>query len=157
MKKSFLLLSMILGMVIFANAQKVPTASELTTKNVDALDKKVKLNPTQRNIIYNYTLDMYKEQMALTKKQQTGMFNEDDVSRFYKLQNQTTQKIKDVLKGEQLKDYDSFLEEQLRGGDKKKKKKGKHSKDEEEEVVTGIEGLKLPPANTNSGPGDIKQ
>lgn len=157
MKKSFLILSMILGMATFAHAQKVPTASELTTKNVDALDKKVKLNPTQRNIIYNYTLDMYKEQMALTKKQQTGMFNEDDVSRFYKLQNQTTQKIKDVLKGEQLKDYDSFLEEQLRGGDKKKKKKGKHAKDEEEEVVTGIEGLKLPPANTNSGPADIKQ
>jgi protein CpxP len=152
MKRYTLMLSMILGTFFFAAAQqKVPTATELTTKSMDALDKKVKLNPTQRNIIYNYTLDMYKEQLALSKKQQAGGSIEDDIAKFYRHQNETTKNIRNILKGDQQTDYDNFLEEQLRGGDKKKKKK--HSKDEEEEVVTGIAGLKLPPStpppNTN--------
>ncbi|WP_090559485.1 hypothetical protein [Pedobacter hartonius] len=143
MKRYTLILSMIFGTVFFAAAQpKTPTATELTNKNMDAMDKKVKMNPTQRNIIYNYTMDMYKEQLELTKKQQAGGFNDDDIARFYKRQNQTTANIRNILKGDQQTDYDNFLEEQLRGGNKKKKKK--HSKDEEEEVVTGISGLKLP-------------
>jgi len=143
MKRYTLILSMIFGTVFFAAAQqKTPTATELTNKNMDAMDKKVKMNPTQRNIIYNYTMDMYKEQLELTKKQQAGGFNDDDIARFYKRQNQTTTNIRNILKGDQQTDYDAFLEEQLRGGNKKKKKK--HSKDEEEEVVTGISGLKLP-------------
>jgi protein CpxP len=151
MKRYTLILSMILGTVFFAAAQqKIPTATELTTKNMEALDKKVKLNPTQRNIIYNYTMDLYKEQLALTKKQQAGGFNDDDIAKFYRLQNETTRNIRNILKGDQQTDYDNFLEEQLRGGIKKKKKK---HKDEEEEVVTGISGLKLPqntpPPNTN--------
>jgi protein CpxP len=70
MKQYGLLLMMILGVTFFAAAQKIPTASELTTKNMDALSKKVKLNPTQRNIIYNYTLDLYSAQLALSKKQE---------------------------------------------------------------------------------------
>jgi protein CpxP len=152
MKRYTLILSMILGTVFFAAAQqKTPTLTELTNKNMEALDKKVKMNPTQRNIIYNYTMDMYKEQLALTKKQQTGGFNDDDIAKFYRMQNETTKNIRNILKGDQQTDYDNFLEEQLRGGNKKKKKK--HSKDEEEEVVTGISGLKLPanttPPNTN--------
>jgi protein CpxP len=151
MKRYTLILSMILGTVFFAAAQqKIPTATELTTKNMEALDKKVKLNPTQRNIIYNYTMDLYKEQLALTKKQQAGGFNDDDIAKFYRLQNETTKNIRNILKGDQQTDYDNFLEEQLRGGNKKKKKK---HKDEEEEVVTGISGLKspqnTPPPNTN--------
>jgi len=126
--------------------QKMPTASELTKKSVDSLDKRLKLNATQRSIIYNYTLDMYKEQLELGKKQQTGQFSDDDVAKIYKTQNQTTANIKNILKGDQLPEYDKYLEEQLRGGKKKKKKKGKH---EEEEVVTGIAGLKLPATNPN--------
>lgn len=142
MKRYVLMLSMVLGTVVFARAQKVPpTATELTTKTMDALDKKLKLNPTQRGIVYNYTLDLYKEQVSLGKKQQAGTIQEDDISKFYKLQNETTNKIKYILKDDQKATYDEFLEEQLRGGEKKKKK-GKH---EEEEVVTGISGLKLPP------------
>lgn len=148
MKTSFLTLVMILGVFCLANAQqKVPSPVEIATKNIEAMEKKVKLSPTQRSIIYNYTLDLCKEQAELSKKQQTGMFNEDDIGRFYKKQNQTTQNIKSILKGDQLADYDKFIEDQLRGGDKKKKKKGKH---EEEDVVTGIEGLKLPPATTTN-------
>jgi hypothetical protein len=135
---------MILGVTFFAAAQKIPTASELATKNMDALSKKVKLNPTQRNIIYNYTLDLYSAQLALSKKQQAGQSNEDDITRIYRLQNETTASIRNILKGEQIAQYDEFLDEQMRGGDKKKKK-GKRSKTEgeaEEEVVTGISGLK---------------
>lgn len=142
MKKHILLLILVLGSCFYAAAQqKMPTASELTSKSMDALAKKIELNPTQKNIIYNYTLDLYTAQLALTKKQQAGQSNEDDITKMYKLQNETTRNIKNILKGEQLDQYDQFIEEQMRGGDKKKKK-GKRTKDEEEDVVTGISGLK---------------
>lgn len=145
MKKYILMLSIVMGTVFLAKAQpKQPTAGEMATKSIEAMDKKLKLNPTQRSIIYNYMLDISKETVAMSNKQKTGAFNEDDVSRFYKMQNETTKNIRNILKGEQQTAYDDYLEEQLRGG-AKKKKKGKHAKDEEEEVVTGISGLKLPP------------
>ena len=107
------------------------------------MEKKIKLNPTQRSIIYNYTVDMYKEQLALAKKQQTGGYSDESVAKIYKLQNDTNNNIRNILKGEQQTQYDDFVEEQLRGP-QKKKKKGKH--DEEEETVSGISGLKTPPA-----------
>ena len=114
---------MLLGMIFFAKAQKAPpTASEMATKSIEAMDKKLKLNSTQKNVIYNYTLDLCKEQVALSKKQQTGMYNEDDISKFYRMQNETTKNIRNILKGEQQTQYDQYLEEMLRGGDKKKKK-----------------------------------
>lgn len=145
MKRYALILLVVFGVVSFAEAQqKVPTATELTDKTMAAMEKKVKLNQTQKNIIYNYMLDISKEQLAISKKQQTGAGTEDDVTRFYRLQNETTKNIRNILKGDQQTDYDKFVEEQLRGGEKKKKK-GKHGKEEEEEVVTGIAGLKLPP------------
>jgi protein CpxP len=140
MKKLLIVLILILSTALYASAQKIPTATELATKSMDALDKKMTLNPTQRNIIYNYNLELFKAQLEYSKKQQAGQSNEDDITKMYKLQNQTTANIKNILKGEQLDQYDAFLEEQLRGG-AKKKKKGKNAK-EEEEVVTGISGLK---------------
>ncbi|MEJ5963200.1 hypothetical protein [Pedobacter immunditicola] len=143
-KKYLLMLSMICGSVLMAEAQKMPTAVEIAQKNIEALTKKVKINPTQRNIIYNYMLDFSKEQVSFAKKQQAGMFNQDDMGKLYNLQNENNDKIRTILKGEQLTEFDKYLEEQLRGGDKKKKKKGKKANDEEEEVVTGISGLKLP-------------
>ena len=147
MKRYVLILALAVTAVSFTKAQqKVPTATEITNKSIDALDKKVKLNPTQKGIIYNYMLDISKEQLALSKKQQSGTFGEEDMSRFYRMQNETQKSIRNILKGDQQVEYDKFIEEQLRGGEKKKKK-GKHSKDEEEEVVTGISGLKTPPAN----------
>lgn len=143
MKKYFLVITVFFGInsAIYAQ-QKIPTATELTTKSIEALDKRLKLNPTQKNIIYNYTLDMYKEQLAISRKQQDGSFTENDVARSYKLQNETTDKIRRILKGEQQSEYDLYVEEQLRGG--KKKKKGKQSKEDEAEVVTGISGLLTP-------------
>jgi protein CpxP len=140
MKKHLLTLILVLSTTLYAAAQKIPTATELATKSMAALDKKMTLNPTQRNIIYNYTLDLYTAQLAYSKKQQAGLSNEDDITKMYKLQNETTANIRHILKGEQLDQYDQFLEEQMRGGDNKKKK-GKHAKDEED-VVTGISGLK---------------
>lgn len=141
MKTYILTLGLVMGMIFCAKAQKAPpTPSEMTTKSIEAMDKKIKMNPTQKNIIYNYMLDLFKAQANLTKKQQTGMYNEDDISKFYRMQNETTKNVRNILKGEQQTQYDQYLEEVLRGGNKKKKK-GKH---EEEEVVTGIDGLKLP-------------
>jgi protein CpxP len=142
MKKYILSFILVLSISFYAAAQqKMPTASELTSKSMDALAKKIELNPTQKNIIYNYTLDLYTAQLALSKKQQAGQSNEDDITKMYKLQNETTRNIKNILKGEQLDQYDQFIEDQMRGGDKKKKK-GKRIKEEEEDVVTGISGLK---------------
>lgn len=147
MKKYLLILSVVLGVAFSAHAQqKGPSPSEILSKNIDSLNKRLKLNPTQRSIIYNYMLDLSKLQVELTKKQQTGAFNEDDVSRFYKAQNETTKNIRNILKGDQQTEYDKYLEEQLRGGNKKKKK---HKKDDDDDVVTGISGLKMPPANAN--------
>lgn len=144
MKKYILVLLTIIATCSLANAQKTPpTATELATKNMEAMEKKIKLNPTQRSIIYNYTVDMYKEQLALAKKQQTGGYSDESVTKIYKLQNDTNNNIRNILKGEQQTQYDDFVEEQLRGP-QKKKKKGKH--DEEEETVSGIAGLKTPPS-----------
>lgn len=149
MKTYVLTLGMVMGMIFFAKAQKAPpTPSEMTAKSIEAMDKKIKMNPTQKNIIYNYMLDLFKEQAALTKKQQTGQYTEDDISKFYRMQNETTKNVRNILKGEQQTQYDQYLEEVLRGGNKKKKK-GKH---EEEEVVTGIDGLKLPAGTTAGNP-----
>jgi protein CpxP len=146
MKKYTVLLLIFSCVIMLAKAQqKVPTATEMATKSVDTLAKRLKLNPTQKSVIYTYTLDLCKEQLALVKKQQAGNYNEDDVTKFYKMQNETTNRIKTLLKDDQPAEYDKFLEEQLNGGNKKKKnKRGKRNK-EEEEVVTGISGLILPP------------
>lgn len=145
MKKYILILFTIIATCSIANAQKTPpTATEMATKSMDAMEKKIKLNPTQRSIIYNYTVDMYKEQLLLAKKQQSGGYSDDNVAKIYKLQNDTNANIRNILKGEQQTQYDEFVEEQLRNP-VSKKKKGKH-KDEEEETVSGISGLKMPPS-----------
>jgi len=144
MKKYLLISLMFMGLGAVAQTQKMPTATEMTTKTMEALEKKIKLNSTQRSIIYNYNLELSKEQLEMAKKRQAGTFDPDDVTKYYKLQNDNNDKIRNILKPEQLPEYEKFLEEQVNGGDKKKKKK-KRGKDEEEEVVTGISGLKLPP------------
>lgn len=124
----------------------MPTAQEMTVKNVDELEKKLKLTSTQKSVIYNYVFDMSKQQLELIKRQQAGTTKEDDVTKFYKLQNDTNDNIRKILKGEQLTEFEKVLEDRLNGNVKKKKKKGKgKDKEEEEEVVTGISGLKLTP------------
>jgi len=121
----------------------MPTAQEMTVKNVDELEKKLKLTSTQKSVIYNYVFDMSKQQLELIKRQQAGTSKEDDVAKFYKLQNETNDNIRTILKGDQLPEFEKVLEDRLNGNGKKKKKKGKDK--EEEEVVTGISGLKLQP------------
>jgi protein CpxP len=143
MKRIIYLMLFILGFANLANAQqnKMPTPDEIAKKNVEDLDKRLKLNGTQKSIIYGYTFNQAKEQADLIKKQQAGNFNEEDVAKFYKLQNETSDKIRNVLKGEQQTEYDKIIEERLSGKGDKDKKKKKKKKDEEEDVVSDIKGL----------------
>jgi hypothetical protein len=141
MKTYILLALFVLGLNTFASAQKkIPTAQELTVKNIDELNERVVLSPTQKSVIYNYLFDMYRQQLDLVKKQQAGTSKEDDVTKFYKFQNETNDNIKNILKGDQITEFDKLQEERLNGDNKKKK--GKKSKNKDEDQTTGISGLK---------------
>ena len=141
MKKLILMLALVIGAFFSSWSQKVPTAEELAKKNVEELEKRLKLTPTQRNIVYNYIYDLSKNQLFFYKKQQAGTFKEEDETQFYRLTNETHKNIKNVLKPEQVQEYNKIVEERLSGIDPNKKKK-KLKKGEEEEKVVGIEGLK---------------
>ena len=130
-----------LSMFFSSSAQKIPTADEIAKKNVEEMEKRLKLTPTQKSIIYNFAYDFAKEQFALYKKQQAGNFKEDDETRFFKMQADLNKNIKAVLKPDQAAEFDKLIEERLSGIDPNKKKK-KLKKGEEEEKVVGIEGLK---------------
>jgi len=130
-----------LGMFFSSSAQKMPTADELAKKNVEELEKRLKLTSTQKSIIYNFAYECSKEQIVLYKKQQAGTFKEEDETRFFRMQADLNKNIKTVLKSDQLAEYDKIVEERLSGIDPNKKKK-KVKKGEEEEKVVGIEGLK---------------
>ncbi len=128
-------------MVFAAFAQpKMPTPEELAKKNVDELETRLKLSPTQKSVIYNYAFNLAKEQVTLMKKQQVTGYDDEEVTKLYRLNNETNKNIKAVLKPEQVVEYDKVTEERLAGIDPKKKKKRK--KGEEEEKIVGIEGLK---------------
>jgi periplasmic protein CpxP/Spy len=145
MKTYILLAFLLLGSAFITKAQqKMPTAQEMTVKNVDELEKRLKLTPTQKSVIYNYVFEMSKQQLDLIKRQQAGTSKEDDVTKFYKVQNDTNDNIRTILKGDQLPEFEKVLEDRLNGVTKKKKNKKSKGK-EEEEVVTGISGLKLQP------------
>lgn len=141
MKKLILILLLTIGVFFSSNAQKIPTVEEIAKKNIDEMDKRLKLTPTQRSIIYNYAFDMAKEQLALYKKQQAGTYRDEDETRIYRLQNETNANIKKLLKADQIDEFNKLNEERLSGIDPNKKKK-KKKKGEEEEKVVGIEGLK---------------
>ncbi|ACU02905.1 hypothetical protein [Pedobacter heparinus] len=147
MKKYILIALVLLGMNTLAMGQqnKMPTAQEMTAKNVDELEKRLKLSPTQKSVIYTYVFDMSKQQLDLIKRQQAGTSKEDDVTKFYKLQNETNDNIRTILKGDQLPEFEKVLEERLSGVDRKKKKNKKGKQDKEEEVVSDISGLKMKP------------
>lgn len=146
MKRYILLAFVLFGLNTMTKAQqKMPTAQEMTVKSVEELEKRLKLTSTQKGVIYNYIFDMSKQQLDLIKRQQAGTSNEDDITKFYKLQNDTNDKIRTILKGEQLPEFEKVLEDRLNGDTKKKKKNKKGKGKEEEEVVTGISGLKLQP------------
>lgn len=140
MIKNFVFFLLTFGVIFAVNAQKIPTVEELAKKNVEELEKRLQLSPTQKNVIYNYAFSIAKEQMNLYKKQQSVGYNEDEVAKFYRLQNETNKLIKAVLKPNQVVEYDKVIEERLNGIDPAKKKK-KLKKGEEEKVI-GIEGLR---------------
>lgn len=146
MKKVIFLFLIVIGINSLAGAQqnKVPTPTEIAKKNVEDLDKKLKLNDTQKSIIYSLTFNQAKEQADLVKRQQAGNSREDDADKYYKLQNQTSKNIRDVLKGDQQTKYDKIIEERLSGKSNKKKKKG-----EEEEIEGDINGLLIKPEKVN--------
>jgi len=142
MKRVIFLFLVLVGITEMAQAQqqqpKMPTPDEIAKKNVEDLDKKLKLNATQKSLIYNFTYTQAKEQAELIKRQQTGAPREDDVDKYYKLQNETQKNIRNVLKGSQQSDYDKLIEDRLSNKSKKKKKKGEK---DEEEVQSDISGL----------------
>ena len=144
MKKVIVLFLMVIGSGSLTIAQqKVPTPSEIAKKNVEDLDKKLKLNDTQKSIIYSLTFNQAKEQSDLVKRQQAGNTKEDDVDKYYKMQNETSKSIRNVLKGDQQAKYDRIIEDRLSGKANKKKKK------EEEEVEGDISGLLIKPEKVN--------
>lgn len=143
MKKflSALLLFTTMAVAAMAQQPKMPTPEELAKKNVDELETRLKLSSTQKSVIYNYAYNLAKEQIALGKKQQATGFNDEEISKLYRLNNETNKNIKAVLKPEQIVEFDKIIEDRLNGVDPTKKKK-KKKKGEEEEKVVGIEGLK---------------
>lgn len=141
LKKIFLAILLTFGAFFTVLAQKIPTPEELAKKNIDELEKRLQLSPTQRSVIYNYAFSLAKEQMNLYKKQLATGYNDEEMTKYYRLQNETNKLIKAVLKPEQATEYDKIIEERLSGIDPDKKKK-KNKKGEEDKVV-GIEGLKI--------------
>ena len=122
--------------------QKMPTAEEIAKKSVDELETRLKLTSTQRSVVYHYVFNMAKDQLELVKKQQTSGYKDDEVAKFYRLNNEMHKNIKAVLKPDQIIEYDKVTEERLAGIDTSKKKK-KRKKGDEEEKIVGIEGLKM--------------
>jgi protein CpxP len=145
MKRLILMMLFAIGLVFSATAQKMPTPDEVAKKNIEELDKRLKLTPTQKSIIYNFAYDLAKEQLILFKKQQAGNFKEDDETKFFKLTLDFNKNTKAVLKPDQTQEFEKLIAERLSGEDSTKKKKKK--KGEEEEKVVGIEGLKTPVNN----------
>ncbi len=141
MKKFLFPLLMLLFTAFAAFSQKTPNAEELAKKNVEELEKRLKLSTTQRSVVYNYAYDLAKEQLDLYKKQVAGTFVRDDETRYFKKQNEINNLIRAVLKGDQVTEFNQILEERLSGVDPNKKKK-KARKGQEEDKVVGIEGLK---------------
>lgn len=142
MKRLILIIVLIFGAIFPAIAQKQPTAEELAKKNVDELEKRLKLSPTQKNVINNYAFFIAKEQIAIYKKQMASGVENDELTKYYRLQNETNKNIRSVLKPDQVAEFDKLVEERLSGIDPTKKKK-KLKKGEEEDKVVGIEGLKM--------------
>lgn len=143
MKKFIHVLCAILVTTLSAAAQqKMPTAEEIAKKNVDELETRLKLTSTQRSVVYHYAFNIAKEQLELIKSQQVTGYKDEEVAKFYRLNNEMHRNIKAVLKPDQILEYDKVTEERLAGIDSKKKKKNRKKNDEDEKIV-GIEGLRM--------------
>lgn len=126
------------GLTLKAQQNKLPTPAETAKKNVDDLSARLKLNETQKSVIYRFTFAQAKVQSEMIKRQQAGNPRDDDADNYYKIQNETNDNIREVLKDDQKIEFNKVIEERLRGitSASKKRKKGK-----EPEVVGDIRGL----------------
>lgn len=132
MKTYILTVLLFLSAGPFVIAQnKIPTVQELTTKDMAELEERVKLSPTQKGVIYNYTFELYKQQMDLYKKQQAGTIREEEMSKFRRLQDETNDNIRNLLKGEQVAQFEQLLDDRMNGTTKKKSKKTKNKKEKD--------------------------
>ena len=130
MKTYILATLLFFGAGSLATAQnKIPTVQELTVKDVAEVEERVKLSPTQKSIIYNYTFEKYKQQMDLYKRQQAGTVREEEMSKFKRFQDETDDNIRNLLKGEQIALFDQLIEDRMNGTTKKKTKKSKNKKE----------------------------
>lgn len=149
MKRLILILSILVAFNSIGRAQqnKMPTPAEVAKKNVDDLTKRLKLNDTQKSVIFRFTYAQAKEQAEMIKRQQAGTPKDDDADKYYKIQNETNASIRNVLKDDQKAEFDKVIEERLRGitPESKKRRKGK-----EPEVEGDIRGLLLKPDTTKS-------
>lgn len=140
MRRLIFILFMIVGCALTLKAQqnKLPTPAETAKKNVDDLSARLKLNETQKSVIYRFTFAQAKVQSEMIKRQQAGNPRDDDADNYYKIQNETNDNIREVLKDVQKIEFNKVIEERLRGitSASKKRKKGK-----EPEVVGDIRGL----------------
>lgn len=142
MKKLLLMIAFVAGLSSLVSAQQAstpPKPEEITKKSVDELDKRLKLNATQKSIIYNFTFSQVKEQQELLKLQGSGADNEQIMTRYYKLHDETNKNIRAILKEEQLKEYDKIIQERVTGKKSKKNRKNKHN--QEEDIVTDLPGI----------------
>ena len=147
MKQLIFILFILFGFNLAVSAQqnKQPTPAEVAKKNVDDLTKRLRLNDTQKSVIYRFTFAQAKEQSEMIKRQEAGTSRDDDGDKYYKIQNETNANIRNVLKDDQKAEFDKIIEERLRGitTESKKKKKGKQLEPEGD-----INGLLTKPDTT---------
>lgn len=140
--KKYLLVFLFFCAALSLQAQnnKVPSAEEIAKKTTDTLERRLSLNSTQKSIVFSYNLELTKVQEKMYKKQMAGTYNEDDATVFLRKDNETTRKIKSILKPEQIALFNKYKEEIQSGVLGKKKKKGEENGDDD---LSGL--LSFPP------------
>lgn len=82
---------------------------DLAKRTVERLDRRLKLNQTQKIVIYNYQLNLDKERVQQFKQQEKG--NVPDMGKIQRLQIETDKNIRAILKEDQQNEYDKLLQE----------------------------------------------
>jgi len=87
------------------------TPEERAKRSVEMLDKQLTLTQTQKDSIYQFSLNEAKEQQALFQGSKDGDDRKEGFEKMRALREKTQQKIKGVLTEEQQKAYDSLMEQ----------------------------------------------
>lgn len=85
---------------------------ERTKRSVETLDKELKLTQTQKDSIYQFSLNEAKEQQSLFQERGDESNRRNNFEKMRGLRADTQQKIKGVLTEEQQKAYDVLIKEQ---------------------------------------------